>query len=64
VIDMLAGPHENALQLFPTRVVPLGGDGSAFTFAMFQAPGQPDEQFESQYQSLLRELENLQSLFG
>jgi hypothetical protein len=64
VIDMLAGPHENALQLFPTRVVPLGGDGSAFTFTMFQAPGQPDEQFESQYQSLLREFENLQSVFG
>jgi hypothetical protein len=27
VIDMLAGPHENALQLFPTRVVPLDGGG-------------------------------------
>jgi hypothetical protein len=23
VIDMLAGPHEDALQLFPSRVVPL-----------------------------------------
>jgi hypothetical protein len=64
VIDMLAGPHQKALQLFPTRVVPLGGGGSAFTFTMFQAPGQPDEQFEGQYQSLLREFENLESLFG
>jgi hypothetical protein len=27
VIDMLAGPHEEALHLFPTRVVPLG-DGA------------------------------------
>jgi hypothetical protein len=64
VIDILAGPYEDALQLFPTRVVPLDGGGSAFTFTMFQAPGQPDEQFEGQYQSLLREFENLESLFG
>jgi hypothetical protein len=63
VIDMLAGPREDALQLFPTRVVPLAG-GSAFTFTMFQAPGQPDQQFESQYHSLLREFENLDSRFG
>jgi hypothetical protein len=31
---------------------------------MFQAPGQPDEQFHDQYQSLLREFANLESLFG
>ena len=64
VIDMLAGPREDALQLFPTRVVPLAEGGSAFTFTMFQAPGQPDEQFEGQYHSLLREFENLELLFG
>jgi Polyketide cyclase / dehydrase and lipid transport len=64
VIDMLAGPREDSLQLFPTRVVPLPGGGSAFTFTMFQAPGQPDEQFESQYHSLRREFENLESTFG
>jgi len=64
VIDMLAGPREDALQLFPTRVVPVPGGGSAFTFTMFQAPGQPDEQFEGQYHSLLREFENLESTFG
>ena len=64
VIDMLAGPHEEALQLFPTRVVPLGDGGSAFTFTMFQAPGQPDEQFEGQYHSLMREFENLELLFS
>jgi hypothetical protein len=29
---------------------------------MFQAPGQPDEQFEGQYHSLLREVENLELL--
>jgi hypothetical protein len=64
VIDMLAGPREDALQLFPTRVVPLAEGGSAFTFTMFQAPGQPDEQFESQCDSLLREFENLESRFS
>ena len=64
VIDMLAGPHQEALQLFPTRVVPLGDGGSAFTFTMFQAPGQPDEQFEGQYHSLVREFENLELLFS
>ena len=38
--------------------------GSAFTFTMFQAPGQPDEQFESQHVSLLREFENLDRRFN
>ncbi len=64
VIDMLAGPNEDALICFPTRVVPTPAGGSAFTFTMFQAPGQPDEQFESQHASLLRELENLKRRFG
>jgi hypothetical protein len=59
VIDMLAGPDEDHLLCFPTRVVPTPGGGSAFTFTMFQAPGQPDEQFASQHASLLRELDNL-----
>jgi hypothetical protein len=64
VVDMLAGPNEDALQLFPARVVPLADGGSAFTFTMFQAPGQPDEQFEAQHQSLLREFEVLEARFG
>jgi hypothetical protein len=59
VIDMLAGPTPDELAVFPSRVVDAPGGGSAFTFTMFQAPGQPDEQFEGQYQSLLRELENV-----
>ena len=60
VIDMLAGPTEDELALFPTRVVPLGVATSAFTFTMFQGPGMPDDLFESQYRSLLREFENLE----
>jgi hypothetical protein len=64
VIDMLAGPTEDALLCFPTRVVATPAGGSAFSFTMFQAPGQPEEQFESQYASLLREFENLERRFG
>ena len=59
VIDMYAGPSQEELALFPTRVVPLSETSAAFTFTMFQAPGMPDELFESQYQSLLREVENI-----
>jgi hypothetical protein len=64
VIDMYAGPTEDELGLFPTRVVSLPGDTSAFSFTMFQAPGMPDELFESQYQSLLREFENIRREFA
>ena len=63
VIDMLAGPDEEHLLCFPTRVVPTPSGGSAFTFTMFQAPGQPDEQFANQHASLLRELDNLERRF-
>jgi hypothetical protein len=64
VIDMLAGPSEDELVCFPTRVVATPGGGSAFTFTMFQAPGQSGEQFESQCVSLLREFENLDERFN
>lgn len=64
VIDMLAGPEEDQLARFPARVVAIGEAASAFTFTMFQAPGQPDEQFEGQYASLLREFENLEREFA
>ena len=64
VIDMLAGPDHERLLCFPTRVVATPTGGSAFTFTMFQAPGQPDEQFESQHASLLREFENLGERFN
>ena len=64
VIDMYAGPSEDGLALFPSRVVPLGEDASAFVFTMFQAPGQPDDLFDGQYESLKRELANVERLFG
>jgi len=64
VIDMYAGLTEDALALFPTRVVSLGERQSAFVFTMFQQPGQPDEQFEGQYESLQRELAIVARRFG
>ena len=64
VIDMYAGPTEEELALFPTRVVPLGEDRSAYSFTMFKAPGMPDELFESQYESLRRELGNVHGRFA
>ena len=64
VIDMYAGPTEDELGLFPTRVVDLPGGRSAYSFTMFQPPDTPDELFESQYQSLLREFENIRRTFS
>ena len=64
VIDMYAGPSEDALALFPTRVVPLPGGRSAYTFTMFQARGMPDELFASQHEALLREFENIRREFA
>ena len=64
VIDMYAGPSESELSLFPTRVVPLGAERCAYSFTMFKAPGMPDELFESQYESLRREFDNIRSRFA
>ena len=63
VIDMYAGPSNNEMALFPTRVVALGPTKSAYSFTMFKAPGMPDELFESQYQSLQREFDNIRAHF-
>lgn len=64
VIDMYAGPTRDELGLFPTRVIELPGDACAYSFTMFQSPGMPDELFESQHGSLLREFENIRREFG
>lgn len=64
VIDMYAGPTEQQLAIFPTRVVPLGENRSAYSFTMFKAPDMPDELFESQYESLRREFDNIRSRFA
>jgi hypothetical protein len=65
VIDMYAGPSDDdELALFPTRVVALGEAKSAYSFTMFKAPGTPDELFESQYESLRREFDNIRARFA
>jgi hypothetical protein len=64
VIDMRAGAHADELAHFPTRVVALPEGRSAFTFTMFQAAEMPDELFDSQHASLLRELAGLQERFA
>jgi hypothetical protein len=64
VIDMYAGPAEDELALFPTRVVALPDGRSAYTFTMFKAPGMPDELFEAQYDSLRREFDNIRARFA
>jgi hypothetical protein len=64
VIDMYAGVSEEEMALFPSRVVALPGGASAYSFTMFQRPQMPDDLFESQYQSLLREFENIRREFA
>jgi hypothetical protein len=63
VIDMYAGPSEGEMGLFPTRVVALGPNKSAYSFTMFKAPGVADELFEAQHRSLQREFENIRARF-
>ncbi len=64
VIDMYAGPTEEELAVFPTRVVGLPGGKVAYSFTMFQGPEMPNELFESQYEALLREFDNIRDRFA
>src|SRR5262249_29714693 len=64
VIDMYAGPTEDEMALFPSRVVALGAELSAYTFTMFKAPQMDDALFESQYRSLQHEFENIRARFS
>ena len=64
VIDIYAGPGEDALALFPTRVVALGPSGCAYSFTMFHPPGMPDELFAAQHASLEREFANIEARFA
>ena len=64
VIDMLAGPTEEQLAVFPTRVISMGERRSAFIFTMFEQPGQPEDLFDGQYESLVRELAIVESRFS
>ena len=64
VIDMYAGPTKDQMAVFPTRVVALPDGRSAYSFTMFQAPDMPDEVFDSQHASLLREFAQIERQFA
>ena len=64
VIDMFAGPSKDQMAIFPTRVVALPDGSTAFSFTMFQGPDMPDELFESQHESLKREVTNIHAAFA
>jgi hypothetical protein len=64
VIDMYAGPTKEAMAVFPTRAVALPDGRTAYSFTMFQGPDMPDELFEAQHASLLRELANVERILA
>ena len=64
VIDMYAGPTRDELAVFPTRAVRLPDGRTSYSFTMFQGPGMPDELFESQHESLKREIASLERLLA
>ena len=61
---MYAGPTRDELAVFPTRAVELPDGRTSYSFTMFQNPGMPTELFESQHQSLKREIANLERLLS
>ena len=63
VIDMFAGPDREHMAVFPTRVVGLPGDRTAYSFTMFQGDDLPDALFEAQHASLRREFANIEAAF-
>lgn len=61
VVDFLAGPTEDKMGVFPSRVVALPDETSAYSFTLFQAADMSDEEFEKGFRSLQKELENLKN---
>jgi len=59
VIDFFTGPDEGAMGILPVRVLDLPGGSSVTLFTMLQSPDTSKEQFDGQFKSLLRELENI-----
>jgi hypothetical protein len=61
VIDMHARATLERTAIFPTRVIALTPDITAYSFTMFQQPGMPDSLSEAQHASLEREFEHIRS---
>lgn len=60
VIDIHVGESKDEMMLFPTRVVSLPGGQSAYQFTLFRDDSTPKEVFSEQYESLQRELANIE----
>jgi hypothetical protein len=63
-IDMFAGPTEEQMGMFPTRVVLLQERLTAYIFTMFQGPGMSESSFNQQAASLRREFDNIEKHFS
>lgn len=64
IIDMFAGPTEEQMAIFPTRVIEMSDSASVYIFTMFQMPGMSDELFNAQYESLSKEFGNIHQRFA
>jgi hypothetical protein len=64
VIDMFSGPTPTDMDIFPCRVIGLGGGRSAITFTFFRPADMPEEMYERQYQSLVVEMDGLVKRFS
>ena len=61
VIDMYGGPTEDAMAHWPTRIIPIGEDGSLFIFTALQYPGLSDEDFALQCKGLESEFPHIKA---
>lgn len=61
VVDFIMVPAPGVEATAPTRVVPVG-DGAAYIFTQFQAPGMPDEVFAQNVKTIVHELTVLKAL--
>jgi len=59
VIDMYGGPTKDQMAYFPSRVLEVLGNKSAYSFTNFQWAGISDEAFSAQNLTLVEEFENI-----
>lgn len=59
VIDMWGGPSKEQMMRWPARVIDDNIGGSVFAFTVIQMPGDSEQMFEAQCQSLEHEFENI-----
>lgn len=62
IIDMYCGPTEDEMAYFPSRVLALPDDKSAYHITNFQWPGVSDEMFVTENDTFVEELENIRQL--